>query len=204
MKYFGILSLASSVFAFGNGSPTCSIDATGTAEAMGNETKDLGYTSDIKRLSKNEFEVSFANTAGRKDFQGLLMYIGSSTDPKGRIGKFAIVDTKKFKFQDADKCSGFTGAKEATVTHANDAAVPVSTKFKFTLTDDEMKIPNFSLQSVIASGDGGSTKWQILESYPVTKQDAATTAGDNNDENQSSNALAHTTSAFLGLLAFVL
>jgi hypothetical protein len=175
MKSSTIFALITASFASPGGAPGCGISADKITAGMGAQKTDLGYTSSIKRTAANSFEVSFANTAGRADYQGLLMFVASAADPKTHVGKFTFANPAKWKYQDAAKCSGVKGALEATVTHSAPAPAAITVKFTLELTDAEMAMPDLDLQAVIASTDAGKPTWQILPSFPVSKRSSGGT-----------------------------
>jgi hypothetical protein len=175
---FSLSLLVALALASPNGAPKCGISADGITAGMGAQKTDLGYTSSIKRTAANSFEVSFANTAGRADYQGLLMFVASAADPKTHVGKFTFETPEKWKYQDAAKCSDVKGALEATVTHSAPAPAAITVKFTLELTDAEMAMPDLDLQAVIASTDAGAAgkpSWQILPSFPVSKRSSGGT-----------------------------
>ncbi|KAI8895273.1 hypothetical protein BC833DRAFT_601889, partial [Globomyces pollinis-pini] len=170
MKVSFILStLLYTVYSKPNGAPKCAINDEAITKGMGPQTPDLGYK--ITASSKNGLWSFTVENPTRKDFQGVLLYVTSSANPKAHLGKFSGLDMNKFKFQTASVCAAgnFTGALEATVTHANPKRVPVGTSFQWSGSVEERSMPNVVLNAVIASLDDGATgkpKWHHLPDLP--------------------------------------
>ncbi|KAI8902619.1 hypothetical protein BC833DRAFT_572703 [Globomyces pollinis-pini] len=171
-----LLTLALSVFSKPSGAPKCIINEVNIEKGMGTKSDPaLGYSIDAVPGQGNTYSFTVKNTAGRADFQGVLMYVTSGTDAKAHFGKFTLPTggalDGKFKFHPA--CAGTsTGPLEATVTHANPKRIPLNTPTTFTWTGTAEDIAKGNLQfnAVIASLDPtqtGKAKWQKIQPIPL-------------------------------------
>ncbi|KAL2911728.1 hypothetical protein HK105_208785 [Polyrhizophydium stewartii] len=155
---FSAAALLGSVLALPSGAPKCAINATVIAAAHGKQPDaSLGYGVSVKMTGDSVFEVRVTNSAGRKAFQGILMYVNPADSPKTHLGKFDI-DMSMFRFQTADICNAanIKGALEATFTHSSAAKKPIdSTVFKWSPLAADMAMTDSVVLSVaIADNDG--------------------------------------------------
>ncbi|KAL2911730.1 hypothetical protein HK105_208787 [Polyrhizophydium stewartii] len=153
-------ALLGSAVALPVGAPKCAINPAAIAAAHGKQADpSLGYGVSVKMTGANAWEMTVTNTAGRKAFQGILMYINKDMAPNTHLGKFEI-DTNNFKFQSMDICSAakVTGPMEATFTHSNPSKKPIDkTVFKWTATTEELNMPGqLMLNVAFADNDGDS------------------------------------------------
>ncbi|KAJ8331392.1 hypothetical protein BDV3_000811 [Batrachochytrium dendrobatidis] len=149
----------SSVSALPKGAPKCVINSDVISKAHKHpDDPTLGYGLDVK-VSGSSFEITVTSSNGRKDFQGILMYIESVDKPKFHMGKFQV-DTNNFRFQQQSICdaAGIQGSNEATVTHANPSKKPLgSTKFIWTPNPEDLQVSGETkIHVAVADNDGDS------------------------------------------------
>jgi hypothetical protein len=146
--------LFSSALAFSSGSPSCTID---TAAVKGGHGKDnnpsLGYGLKVTP-NGGSFDIEVTNPS--KDFfSGILIYV-SGADSNKRIGSFS----SNADFKTPNGCDG-----NGALTHSNSNKKPLSTKFKWNGSGDNLKV-----SAIIAVSDGsGTPQWQLVNAVPVPK-----------------------------------
>jgi hypothetical protein len=146
-----------------NGAPRCQINEEGIARGMKSASDPaLGYTLVFNRVNTNTWNFRVSAPAIRPDYQGLLLYVTSTTlKPTDHLGSFSFRNATKWKHQSSAICTqgGIVGSPNATVTHANPVRVPIANNVNFTwvATPQEMQMGGFVAQAVVASVDTGRT-----------------------------------------------
>jgi hypothetical protein len=167
-----------------NGAPRCQINEVGIQNGMRSPSNPaLGYGLVVDRVGPSSWNIRVSNAANRPDYQGILLYVSSSTgQPTEHLGSFAFRNATKWKFQSATVCrqGGITGSVNSTVTHAIPARVPIANNvnFTWTATSSEMSRGGFIAQAVIASVDVGQTglpRWQRVRDITFGPAAAAAT-----------------------------
>ncbi|KAJ2993266.1 hypothetical protein HDV02_002510 [Globomyces sp. JEL0801] len=161
MKLYSLFCIVP-ILASPNGVPVCEIN--NQISGMG-PASELGYT--IVPTKKDDGWTFTVANPSRSDFQGILLYVTSSSNAKTHVGKFTI-DNQKFKYQNSDLCkrNAVNGALESTVVHSNPSRVPFTNTFQWTATADELNLPDLTVKAVIAASppnvNGGLAKWQYV------------------------------------------
>ena len=150
--------LFSSALAFSSGSPSCTIDTAAVKGGHGKENNpSLGYGLKVTP-NGGSFDIEVTNPS--KDFfTGILIYV-SGADSNKRIGSFS----SNADFKLPDRCDGL-GSGLHTLTHSNNNKKPLSTKFTWNGSGDNLKV-----SAIVAVSDGsGTPQWQLVDSVPVPK-----------------------------------
>jgi hypothetical protein len=147
--------LFSSSLAFSAGSPICSIDDAAVSRGHGSMTENpsLGYGLKVTP-NGGSFDIEVTNPS--KDFfSGILIYV-SGADSNKRIGSFS----SNADFKTPNGCDG-----NGALTHSNSNRKPLSTKFKWNGSGDNLRV-----SAIVAVSVGQRTpEWQVLDSVPVPK-----------------------------------
>ncbi|KAI8924014.1 hypothetical protein BC831DRAFT_467979 [Entophlyctis helioformis] len=172
-----IAALASSVAALPTGAPKCAINATVIEAAHGiAPDASLGWDLSVTSTATG-WDVSVINTAGKKTYNGVLMYVVVESDLKTHLGKFDI-DTSLFRYTKPEVCAAanIKGPVEATFTHANPKPKPVSTVFKFTPNPADFAAVgkmfiNFAVADTDKKSAKGAPEWFTKRFYIDDKDD---------------------------------
>ena len=117
---FASIFLAYFAIADPSGSPICSINEAQIHGGMAVSASNLGYSLNVVAVDKSTFTIRIQGS--RPDFQGILMYVTSSTfGNNAHIGTFKLSNSKKFRFISTATCRSQSVLQKdgATVTHAN-------------------------------------------------------------------------------------
>ena len=155
MKLFSLLLTI--IQARPDGSPTCQINTDKITAGMGPQ-QDLGFQALMKKRSPTTFSVEITSLKNVTSYNGILMYVTSKNESI-HYGKFnfeRVVVKDKFKFQNSCGNENIVGAAESTVTHGNGNPVNLTGLFMLELSEEELKIPDLVLKTVIAGGEGSN------------------------------------------------
>lgn len=178
-----LVLLAPLVSSLPSGAPSCSINETAIAVGMSFENDPLlGYSLNVSRVIGHDssWEIQVQSTT-RNDYQGILMYISPSINPKVHLGTLSFKNQTKWKYQPLSLCQKsnvVSDSPNSTITHATPDRVLVSKNVTFKWTP--CKYMNYSLadlviNAVVASQDAcqsdGPAKWQRLRvSFPLVDE----------------------------------
>jgi hypothetical protein len=146
--------LFSSALAYSGGSPSCTLDTAAVKVGHGKDNNpSLGYGLKVTP-NGDSFDIEVTNPS--KDFfSGILIYVGGA-DSNKRIGSFS----SNADFKTPNGCDG-----NGALTHSNNNKKPLSTKFKWNGSGDNLKV-----SAIIAVSDGtGTPQWQLVNAVPVPK-----------------------------------
>jgi hypothetical protein len=153
--------LFSASLASGTGSPICHLD---TDQIEGGHLKfnkpSLGYGLKVTP-NGDSFDIEVTNPS--KDFfTGILIYV-SGADSNKRIGSFS----SNADFKLPNRCDGL-GSGLHTLTHSNKNKKPLSTKFKWSGSGDNLRVSAIVAVS-LGTPMAYTPEWQLLDSVPVPK-----------------------------------
>ncbi|KAJ3090964.1 hypothetical protein HK102_002088 [Quaeritorhiza haematococci] len=163
-------AFASGVSARPTGAPRCAVNETAIAAGHGNpSTPTLGYSIQVSGpvTPGQPVEFTIANSAGKTDFNGLLIYV-TGQNKQLRLGKFLNIDQANFKPQtEICRNANFQGDAEAVLTHTNAAPKPLTTKLQWQmLPEDAARDPG--PYEIISAVVINPREWQVLP--PVALQ----------------------------------
>lgn len=163
--------MLSAVLALPNGSPVCGInEAQIAASEMRKSDSSLGYALKISFAGSNSWDITITNSAGRKDYSGILLYVHQVNQPQKHLGSFSFQDQTKWKYMAPQTCSSqniVSSTPKATVTQAKEQAVSIAQNvvFRWTASPQELALSGLVAHAAIATNDAGKPKWQHLNFY---------------------------------------
>ena len=163
--------MLSAVLALPNGSPICGInDAQIAASEMLKSDSSLGYALKISFAGSNSWDITITNSAGRKDYSGILLYVHQVNQPQKHLGSFSFQDQTKWKYMAPQTCSSqniISSTPKATVTQAKEQPVSIAQNvvFRWTATPQELALSGLVAHAAIATNNAGKPKWQHLNFY---------------------------------------
>ena len=177
---FLLAALMTLVLSDPTGSPICSAIDSRIHTSIQPASVNLGYKLEATPGPNNTYFVKLTGT--RPDYQGLLLYITSTSKPNIHLGGWTFQNTQKFRFVDRNLCrtQGILQQTYATVTHANPARIALNSRdtvFKwFPIDKSEVGLSDLTVVAVVASqdnGQGGKARWQRIAGLDLTKISAA-------------------------------
>ncbi|KAJ3314966.1 hypothetical protein HDV04_004766 [Boothiomyces sp. JEL0838] len=170
------LGIFASVFALQDGSPLCNFNVAAMEKGMG-PSSPLGYSVHVSKVDPF-YNIQLVHPDTSATYQGVLIYVTSSTNPKSHLGNFTAFDTSKFKNVSPKYCvkDGVHGIHTATITHSKPSDYVVGTGTSFTWTPNAGDFDNGDLNVtfVVAdfTPDNGNIKvstWQQILDIKIPK-----------------------------------
>ncbi|KAJ3085584.1 hypothetical protein HK102_014029 [Quaeritorhiza haematococci] len=182
LKAIALALLAGSVNALPKGAPLCVVNEQGIAAKHGSPSNPaLGYALNVPNMNVapgTPVDITLTNSAGKNDFNGILLYVTSQKSPKMRFGKFSQIDQLQaagLKPQtEICQTAGFMGDANAVITHANPSPKPLTTTFRWELSPQDVAADPgpYELMGVVVINPGN---WMVLP--PVTLMSGGAGAG---------------------------
>lgn len=158
-----------------NGAPSCGISEIAITNGMHTPSdKSLGYALQVVPAGGSNWDISISNSAGRSDYQGLLIYVHQLKSPSAHLGQFTFKNQTKWKYLPISLCESKkinSSTPMSTFTHANPDRVPMAgnVTFRWTASPSELAMNGLVVSAVVASSDDnlGNARWQRLNYFGI-------------------------------------